>query len=473
MSPEGGASRLARAPGVDAADDDVGAQARAREAPADRARDTRLASFGSDRDDRGARSREGDAERAGAQRGPLRDGVAGDERGAMGLREPVLEAQPDRAPFPARPRLDEGREPAGLGRGVGDRDAPGERRARAPGRELEMGMDDDEPQGRRGPQRHDLRAARRDDDEPAAHEAREDVVPMPRAVGDVLADERRDEQAFLVRGAGLPCASSSPSAAARPGSERERRGEGAGCGGSRRRAEPRGERQALAQDEIEPERRALLPQHRRRRDRRAVARGGARQTPRVPLDRQDADARPLRPPHGDGVAETPREGAAAMAAPSRPQGRDRGREGVEARPEVRDRRGGEGGPPSLLARGLHDRLAPRRAAAGGRRSAPRSRAAMQSLWTAVTAAPASRSSTMNEMLTSDEPWAIASTLIRAEATAEKSRAATPGVPRIPSPTAATAATGPCALTPSSLPSAISAPNSSRSAWNERARSSSG
>ena len=44
------------------------------------------------------------------------------------------------------------------------------------------------------------------------------------------------------------------------------------------------------------------------------------------------------------------------------------------------------------------------------------------------------------MLSSDEPWAIASTLIFSRATAAKVRAAIPGVPRMPSPTTATSAT---------------------------------
>ena len=40
------------------------------------------------------------------------------------------------------------------------------------------------------------------------------------------------------------------------------------------------------------------------------------------------------------------------------------------------------------------------------------------------------------MFRSDEPWAMATTLMCAEASAENTRAAMPGVPAMPSPTTA-------------------------------------
>src|SRR6266511_3390164 len=64
-----------------------------------------------------------------------------------------------------------------------------------------------------------------------------------------------------------------------------------------------------------------------------------------------------------------------------------------------------------------------------------------SSWIARTAFAWSASWTQNEMFSSLEPCAIAITLTPARTTAPNTRAATPGVPRIPSPTAATTAIG--------------------------------
>ena len=74
-------------------------------------------------------------------------------------------------------------------------------------------------------------------------------------------------------------------------------------------------------------------------------------------------------------------------------------------------------------------------------------------WTRRAASAAWASSTTNEMLSSDEPCAMAMTLTRPEARAEKTRAATPGVPAIPRPTTAITATPRRAVTPSTRPAA--------------------
>ena len=63
--------------------------------------------------------------------------------------------------------------------------------------------------------------------------------------------------------------------------------------------------------------------------------------------------------------------------------------------------------------------------------------------------------TANEMLRSDEPCAMATTLMCAAASAENTRAAMPGVPAMPSPTTASTAMPGCALTLSIRPLAIS------------------
>src|SRR5439155_17723476 len=86
-----------------------------------------------------------------------------------------------------------------------------------------------------------------------------------------------------------------------------------------------------------------------------------------------------------------------------------------------------------------------------------------SSWIARTAASRCASSTTSEMLSSLDPCAMATTLIFMRPRALKTRAATPGVPFIPSPTAATIATG-C--------SAYTRPTSCRpsSAANARSRS---
>ena len=58
------------------------------------------------------------------------------------------------------------------------------------------------------------------------------------------------------------------------------------------------------------------------------------------------------------------------------------------------------------------------------------------VWTRRAASATSDSLTTNEMLRSDEPCAMATTLILAVARAVKTRAAMPGVPTMPSPTTA-------------------------------------
>ena len=80
-------------------------------------------------------------------------------------------------------------------------------------------------------------------------------------------------------------------------------------------------------------------------------------------------------------------------------------------------------------------------------------------WIRRWASAASRASTTTEMLSSEEPWAIATTLIPAAARAEKTPAAIPGVPCIPRPTTATVAMPGLASTPSISPRAISSRNS--------------
>ena len=66
--------------------------------------------------------------------------------------------------------------------------------------------------------------------------------------------------------------------------------------------------------------------------------------------------------------------------------------------------------------------------------------------------------TANEMLRSDEPCAIATTLMPPAASAENTRAATPGAPTMPSPTTATTAMPARAVTLSMRPLASSSRN---------------
>ena len=111
----------------------------------------------------------------------------------------------------------------------------------------------------------------------------------------------------------------------------------------------------------------------------------------------------------------------------------------------RHRRRGRG--PPARSRGAPRRCGAR--AAGRRRS---SRAGTRRGRAAPPPPPAA-SSTTKEMLSSEEPWAMAMTLTRPEARAEKTRAATPGVPAIPRPTTAITATPRRELTPSTRPAA--------------------
>ena len=91
-------------------------------------------------------------------------------------------------------------------------------------------------------------------------------------------------------------------------------------------------------------------------------------------------------------------------------------------------------------------------------------------WTRRAASAACASSTTNEMLSSEEPCAIAMTLMRPAARAEKTRAAMPGVPAIPRPTTAITATPRRELTPSTRPARISSRKARSSAATARAAS---
>ena len=70
----------------------------------------------------------------------------------------------------------------------------------------------------------------------------------------------------------------------------------------------------------------------------------------------------------------------------------------------------------------------------------------------------SASVTANEMFRSDDPCAIATTLIDPAASAENTRAATPGAPAMPSPTTAMTAMPGRAVTLSTSPLASSSRN---------------
>ena len=89
------------------------------------------------------------------------------------------------------------------------------------------------------------------------------------------------------------------------------------------------------------------------------------------------------------------------------------------------------------------------------------------------AARASAEDTTKEMLRSDEPCAIATTLMPPAASAENTRAEMPGVPTMPSPTTAITATGARALTPSIRPCAISTLNARRNRATARSASAAG
>ena len=92
-------------------------------------------------------------------------------------------------------------------------------------------------------------------------------------------------------------------------------------------------------------------------------------------------------------------------------------------------------------------------------------------WIARAASAASGPSTANEMLRSDEPCAIATTLMLLAASAENTRAAMPGAPAMPSPTTATTAMPGRAVTLSMSPLASSSRNACADAARRRARAS--
>ena len=93
-------------------------------------------------------------------------------------------------------------------------------------------------------------------------------------------------------------------------------------------------------------------------------------------------------------------------------------------------------------------------------------------WTARAASAASAALTANEMFRSDDPWAIATTLMLLDASAENTREAMPGAPAMPSPTTATTAMPLRALTLSMTPLASSS-LASRTARTPRGASASG
>ena len=92
-------------------------------------------------------------------------------------------------------------------------------------------------------------------------------------------------------------------------------------------------------------------------------------------------------------------------------------------------------PPDLTEPQEYD-LDPLRA---GDRPAP-DRASWNAAWMRRCASAARSPSTTTEMLSSLEPWAMATTLIPPAARAENTPAATPGVPAMPRPTTARVAT---------------------------------
>ncbi len=77
------------------------------------------------------------------------------------------------------------------------------------------------------------------------------------------------------------------------------------------------------------------------------------------------------------------------------------------------------------------------------------------------ASGACASETTKEMFSSEEPWAIATTLIPPAASAEKTRAAMPGVPAIPRPTTEIVESPESISTPSISRRAISSAKASR------------
>jgi len=90
---------------------------------------------------------------------------------------------------------------------------------------------------------------------------------------------------------------------------------------------------------------------------------------------------------------------------------------------------------------------------------PAMRESWNAAWMRRCASAACRASTTTEMLSSELPCAIATTLIFAAASAVNTAAATPGVPCMPRPTTATVAMPRLSSTPSISPRPISAVNS--------------
>jgi hypothetical protein len=93
----------------------------------------------------------------------------------------------------------------------------------------------------------------------------------------------------------------------------------------------------------------------------------------------------------------------------------------------------------------------------------RIRSSWNSRCSACRARAVSSSRTASVMFSSDEPWAMATTLIRSRATAAKVRAAMPGAPRMPRPTTATSEIPFSARTVSTSRVASSGAKASRSA----------
>ena len=95
------------------------------------------------------------------------------------------------------------------------------------------------------------------------------------------------------------------------------------------------------------------------------------------------------------------------------------------------------------------------------------------VWTRRAASVAWSVVTANEMLRSDEPCAIATTLMPPDESAEKTREAMPGAPAMPSPTTATTAMPGRAVTLSMRPSSSSSRNAARRLLTARSASPSG
>src|SRR5450830_974747 len=392
--------------------------------PADPLRIGRL--FGQS-DERGPGPRETGAVRARPEE-RVEDGApARDERKAARIDEAVREKARARRREIARGKCeDETRERARVGGVSGHRNRLRQHAARAARGQLERRLHEDQTKSQRYMQRNGLEGAmgigRRHEDDPS-EERREDVVAVPRAVGRALALQRCEEQLVWVGHA-----------------EEQSHCQGSGGGGSSGRPKAARKGQALLEGELDPARQSS-PTTAPFREDRGGGHGGSvaarieRQAPSVARDGEDAHTGSRGEPGRDDV--------------SRPV--QRGTEDVEADPEVRD---------------------------GGRSehrdgSTPPLHQVATTLCNALTALSRSLPSTAKLMLHSDEPCAMDSTFTFARATAAKTFAAIPGVPRIPSPTAAMTAMGARAFTESIAPVRRSQRNSCSSAATVRARSPSG